>query len=601
MGNSSTASVRGFRRYRSVRGRGLWLIALTVLSFAALPAVAAQADALWAGANASPEWSQPTNWNASSTTPPTTNGTAAGTITFPDLGSTSTCTTTCYTSHNGLTGISATGLVFSNTTSGTQYRVLGNAFSLGTGGITENSGGGTGDVINTPLALTGSQFWTIGMGPDAAFNSLSVVGGVTGSNTLGVTFPASSGAAPTGALFVNGDVEVGAVSVTGDGGLHVGGSGIPGSVNGTDGSGVSLSGNATLVANPNAKVGALSLVSSKLQLGTAAGNTGTPATLSVNGAASLDSASTTSALINDNGSTARDRFLAAQRHRQHRAQRRPEALPGPGQRWMRRAQQGRRCDPVHDDRDTVGHFHRCAEWDDPDGGELVPGHRSSGADQLHEQQRDRDRGQWLDADDDHAGDAEPVIGEHQPEGHADGDRDDEHQRQRRPVGDGRVLGQRRADRGLHEPAGQRQRIDRDGDVHDVICRRQLARVADGGVHRLKRFRTDRLDQHPAVADRQQGSDRHQARGVQSESGCGRRRDLHGHGDPECDRREHALGHGRVHGQRQPDLELPSSAADDRVVDGDVRGLLLGRRGAFDHRRLWRRRQLLGLDLSRPPR
>ena len=151
--------------------------------------------------------------------------------------------------------------------------------------------------------------------------------------------------------------------------------------------------------------------------------------------------------------------------------------------------------------------------------------------------------------------------------------------------------------GLHEPAGQRQRIDWDGDVHDVICRRQLAEVADGGVHRLKRFWTDRLDQHPAVADRQQGSDRHQARGVQSESGCGRRRDVHGHGDPERDRREHALGHGRVHGQRQPDLELPSSAADDRVVDGDVRGLLLGRRGAFDHRRLWRRRQLLGLDLT----
>lgn len=303
MGNSSTASVRGFRRYRSVRGRGLWLIALTVLSFAALPAVAAQADALWAGANASPEWSQPTNWNASSTTPPTTNGTAAGTITFPDLGSTSTCTTTCYTSHNGLTGISATGLVFSNTTSGTQYRILGNAFSLGTGGITENSGGGTGDVINTPLALTGSQFWTIGMGPDAAFNSLSVVGGVTGSNTLGVTFPASSGAAPTGALFVSSDVEVGAVSVTGDGGLHVGGSGIPGSVNGSDGNGVSLSGNATLVANPNAKVGALSLVSSQLQLGTAANNTGSPATLAVKGAAMLDSASTATALINDNGST----------------------------------------------------------------------------------------------------------------------------------------------------------------------------------------------------------------------------------------------------------------------------------------------------------
>ncbi len=290
------------------RIHGLWLAALTILGVIALPAAAAQADALWTGASSSPEWnaSTPSNWDPTSTTPPTTNSVAAGTITFPDLGSTSTCTTTCYTSHNGLTGISATGLVFSNTTAGTQYHILGNGLTLGSGGITDDSGGATGDVINTPLALSANQMWTIGGGFNAAYNSVSLANTatVTGNTaTLGVTFPSGPGTSFGGDLFVAGDVEVGAVSVTGSGGLHVGASGSAGSVNGSDGNPVGITNKAALIANPGATVGPLTSTGGKLILGTGSGNSA-PTTLGVNGAVVLDSATTTTTLIDNNGSTA---------------------------------------------------------------------------------------------------------------------------------------------------------------------------------------------------------------------------------------------------------------------------------------------------------
>jgi hypothetical protein len=293
---------RGNRRIR-----GVSLAAITIVGVMALPAAAAQADALWAGASASPEWSSPTNWDPSSTTPPTTNGTAAGTITFPDLGTTSACTTTCYTSHNGLTGITATGLVFGNTTAGTSYHILGNGLTLGTGGILNDSGGGTGNVINTPLALNGNQTWTIGapFGAGTTYNSLSLANtaAVTGTSTLGVTFPTGPGNAFGGDLFVGSDVEVGAITVSGSGGLHIGSGGAVGSVNGTNGNAVGLTNKATLIANPGASVGALTSTGGKLLLGTGGGNAGTT-TLSVKGAVALDSASTFSSLVNDNGSTA---------------------------------------------------------------------------------------------------------------------------------------------------------------------------------------------------------------------------------------------------------------------------------------------------------
>ncbi|HWE10862.1 MAG TPA: Ig-like domain repeat protein [Solirubrobacteraceae bacterium] len=70
-----------------------------------------------------------------------------------------------------------------------------------------------------------------------------------------------------------------------------------------NGHSVSLTNKATLVANPQANVGALSIAGGQLQLGTSTTNTGAASTLAVNGTASLDSTSTTTALINGNGST----------------------------------------------------------------------------------------------------------------------------------------------------------------------------------------------------------------------------------------------------------------------------------------------------------
>ncbi|HWE10861.1 MAG TPA: hypothetical protein VG325_16040 [Solirubrobacteraceae bacterium] len=138
------------------RIRGQLLAALTILGVIALPAAAAQADDTWSGLSTTTQfWSDTGNWVGNVAPVPAT----AGTLTFPDLGCTAPAA--CYTSHNDLSGVTATGLVFSNTTAGSQYRILGNGLALG-GGITDNSGGGTGDVINTPLALSGTQNWLIG-------------------------------------------------------------------------------------------------------------------------------------------------------------------------------------------------------------------------------------------------------------------------------------------------------------------------------------------------------------------------------------------------------------------------------------------------------
>ena len=269
---------------------------LTILAFMAVPAAAAQADDTWTGVGTTTAWSNATNWTAG--VPPA----SAGTLTFPTL---SSCAApkSCYTSKNNLSGISVTGLVFGNTAS--QYKIQGNALTVGSGGITDDPGGRRGDVIIAPLVVGAAQTWTIGAGTGSGYSSLSLTGGVTGSSSsLGLTFPASTGAT-TGDLFVDSNMEVGKVTVNGGGGLHIGGCptcGDPGSVNGTNGNPVAINRGATLVANPSSKVGALTVAASKLLLGTNTTNTGTT-TLAVNGPFSIDSASTTTTYINADGST----------------------------------------------------------------------------------------------------------------------------------------------------------------------------------------------------------------------------------------------------------------------------------------------------------
>ena len=276
-------------RYRPKRG--LWLIVLTVLGLLSLPAAAAQADATWTGASTSSQWSAAANWTGS--TPPTKANTAAGTLVFPTL---KTCAT-CYTSRDDLTGISATGLVFGN--SATSYQVLGGPLTVGTGGIITNQGTGS-NVIKAPLALAGGpQAWIVGSTLNG-YNSLTVLGGVTGTSA-----EALSVSTPRGDLFVDSDMEVGPVTSSGAGGLHIGGapgSGHPGSVNATNGQSVTINGG-SLVINPGSKSGPLALTGGTLLLGTNPQNNGTT-TLQVNGAASLGSSTTTKTFINNNGSTA---------------------------------------------------------------------------------------------------------------------------------------------------------------------------------------------------------------------------------------------------------------------------------------------------------
>ena len=273
---------------RSLRIRGVLLAVLTSVGLLALPAAAARADDTWTGESSSSAWSNASNWTTG-----VPSG-SAGTLTFPTLAGCGTC----YTSANDVSGISATGLVLSNTTG--QYRISGDGLTVGPGGISYRSGGSTSDVIGAPLTLAAPQTWTIGK-PDG-YNSLSLPGPITGpDDSLGVAFPAGG----PGDLFVDSKMEVGPVTVSGAGGLHIGGppgSGMPGSVNASDGSTVTIHNGARLVANPDSQTGPLTITNGNLLLGTNSTNTGAT-TLAVDGGFSIDSASTTTTFIDDSGST----------------------------------------------------------------------------------------------------------------------------------------------------------------------------------------------------------------------------------------------------------------------------------------------------------
>ncbi len=290
--------VRDARRYGSIRVRGLGLAVLTSLALTALPAAAAaQTNDTWTGAGTTSAWSNAANWTAG--VPPT----SAGILTFPTL---TGCAApkTCYTSKNGLTGVSATGLVFSNTAG--QYKIQGNSLTVGASGITDNPGGSRGDLIQAPLVLGAPQTWAVGKGTGTSYNSLTLTAGVTGSSSaLALTFPTSTGAA-TGDLFVDANMEVGPVTVSGVGGLHIGGSptsGLIGSVNGSDGNTLTVHNGAKLVPNPSSTSGPLTISDGKLLLGTNSTNTGAT-TLVVKGAYSINSSSTTTTFVNEDGTTA---------------------------------------------------------------------------------------------------------------------------------------------------------------------------------------------------------------------------------------------------------------------------------------------------------
>jgi hypothetical protein len=278
----------GRRRYQLIHKTRLFL--LTAVGVLALPVAAARADASWTGASSSSNWSDSANW--ADATPPTGS---TGTLTFPSLGSCGTC----YTSNNNLGGVSATSLVLSNASS--QYQIKGNTFTVGSGGINDTPGHGTGDVITARIALSDSQTWVVGTTVNNGYNSLTLLGGVTGPTSAAVTM-----STPDGDLFVDSDMEAGPVTSQGPGGLHIGGApGLnePGSINGSNGQPVTVNGG-NLIPNPSSTTGPLTINGKTLLLlGTNKANTDAT-TLQVNGDAMLGSSITTRTYIDNNGSTA---------------------------------------------------------------------------------------------------------------------------------------------------------------------------------------------------------------------------------------------------------------------------------------------------------
>jgi hypothetical protein len=239
---------------------------------------AALADFTWSGASTAPNWSAGANWVGG-----TAPSGSAGTLTFPAL--TNPPCTTCYSSSNDVTGVSADGIAIDD---GAPYQITGNGLTLGTGGITATpSTSGSGANIALPITLGAAQTWSI---TGAAASQQLGVGTVTGSSDpLTVDFSSS------GILSVN-DIEAGAVSLTGSGLV-----GVFGSLNGTDGNPVGITSPARLDASvAGATSGPLTSSGGSIQVGLSHPLDGT---LAVNGAVTLDAASSLTMFIDQTGTT----------------------------------------------------------------------------------------------------------------------------------------------------------------------------------------------------------------------------------------------------------------------------------------------------------
>jgi hypothetical protein len=263
-------------------------------------------DFTWSGGAAvgSSGWSNAGNWTGG--TPP--RGTV-GTLTFPLLTSAACtanpATATCYTSNNDVTGLDVNALsIDDGHPTSSPYVITGNAITLEGGGLTASTASTTTGLatIRLPITLGASQIWSIdGNGNNS---QIGLYGNVTGpaSATLGITLSHQT------FLGLNGnDVEVGPVTITGgsstdaanNGAVALGNPSSGGQLNATDGQPVRLS-QAGLVS-PAGTVGPLSVAGGTIQVGLPGAS---PAgTLTVNGALSLDSASSVSLVINHSGTT----------------------------------------------------------------------------------------------------------------------------------------------------------------------------------------------------------------------------------------------------------------------------------------------------------
>jgi hypothetical protein len=278
---------------RRLRGVAL-VLALAVCALPLAASSAGAANFTWTGAATLGKWSNATNWGGIAP-----NG-EVGTLTFPTLTS-AVCTAepqkaTCYSSENDVSGLNVNAISIDD---GANYLIHGGPITLGAGGLTASgSADSSGDAsLSLPITLGTSQNWSIGGNGNGSRVDLGTGGGVTGTSAaLNISL---SDQATLG--FGANNNEVGAVTVAGTGILFPGsvtlGPG-SGSLNGTDGNPVSLSGGAGLAAF-DGTTGPLTMTAGLLQVGCgcAAG------TLAVNGGVTLNSA-VLMTFINHSGTTA---------------------------------------------------------------------------------------------------------------------------------------------------------------------------------------------------------------------------------------------------------------------------------------------------------
>lgn len=245
------------------RGR-IGTFALTALVLAGfgsllLASAAAASDFSWSGEGSASAngWSNGTNWTGGAAP---ASGASIGTLSFPVLGRSAcfaaTPTEACETAVNDLTGLAVNELQVDDAD---QYRLSGNSFTLGAGGLstTNHVGSGGFAVIATPITLGTGQTWSVSGGGDG----VSVTGALSGATAaLTVNLPAGASLALGGYTASTTDSEVGNVLVQGGGDFW-----LDAPLNATDGHSVTVQSGQFFTSG--ATVGALEVLGSTTMIG----------------------------------------------------------------------------------------------------------------------------------------------------------------------------------------------------------------------------------------------------------------------------------------------------------------------------------------------
>lgn len=260
-------SVLGIPRHgASNRAHTLLVLVVALVGLLAAAPAASAANFSWNGEGSASAntWSNGANWTGG--TAPTSGG-SIGTLSFPVLGRSAcfaaTPTEACETAVNDLTGLSVNELQVDDAD---QYRLSGNGFTLGAGGLstTNHTGSGGFAVIATPVTLGASQTWNVSGSPSGG-DGVSLTGALSGSSSaLTVNLTEVGSFAFGGYTASTTDSEVGNVLVSSPGGGNFD-FWLDGLVNVSDGHKVTVqSGN---MFTSGATTGALEVMGSTTMLG----------------------------------------------------------------------------------------------------------------------------------------------------------------------------------------------------------------------------------------------------------------------------------------------------------------------------------------------